>query len=144
MITEDYCSFEVAKLLKEKGFNEPCRSYYTDYEDYIDFSYCNDELTDLQMGVWEILRPTHQMAMKWLRKVHQLHISVDVNPIYGKTKNEKGRSTCGLLYWHYMASGEWLNEKRDPFKKAFVVSAKSYEDAVEAALKYSLKKFDLK
>ena len=25
---EDYCSFEVAKLLKEKEFNTPCRAYY--------------------------------------------------------------------------------------------------------------------
>jgi hypothetical protein len=28
MITEDYVSFEVAKLLKEKGFNEPCIATY--------------------------------------------------------------------------------------------------------------------
>lgn len=138
MITEDYVSYEVAKLLKEKGFNEPCRSYYTDYEDYIDFSYCNDELTDLQMGVWETLRPTQQMAMKWLREVYKIHISVDVSPIYGKVKDEKGRNTCRLLYWHYMACGEWMNDKYNPNQKAFVVSGKSNEEAVEAALKYSL------
>lgn len=28
MIKEAYCSFEVAKLLKEKGFNEEVISYY--------------------------------------------------------------------------------------------------------------------
>ena len=28
MITEDYVSFEVAKMLKEKGFNEPCHATY--------------------------------------------------------------------------------------------------------------------
>ena len=28
MITEQYVSFETAKLAKEKGFNEPCRHYY--------------------------------------------------------------------------------------------------------------------
>lgn len=27
MIKEAYVSFEIAKLLKEKGFNEPCRAY---------------------------------------------------------------------------------------------------------------------
>ena len=27
-ITEDFVSFEIAKLLKEKGFDEPCRSLY--------------------------------------------------------------------------------------------------------------------
>ena len=28
MIKEAYCSFEVAKLLKEKGFDEVCDLYY--------------------------------------------------------------------------------------------------------------------
>ena len=28
MITEDYVSFETAKLLKEKGFDEPCVYVY--------------------------------------------------------------------------------------------------------------------
>lgn len=47
MITEDYVSFEIAKLLKEKGFDEECQQYYGDYE---------------------YPCPTLQMAMKWLRK----------------------------------------------------------------------------
>jgi hypothetical protein len=53
-------------------------------------------------------------------------------------KDEKGRNTCGLLYWHYMASGVWMNDKYNPQQRAFVVSGKSYEEAVEAALKYTL------
>jgi hypothetical protein len=28
MITEDYVSFETAKLLKEKGFDATCKKYY--------------------------------------------------------------------------------------------------------------------
>lgn len=28
MTREDYCSYEVAKLLKEKGFNEECFALY--------------------------------------------------------------------------------------------------------------------
>ena len=30
MIQEAYCSYEIAKLLKEKGFSEPCFYYYKD------------------------------------------------------------------------------------------------------------------
>ena len=30
IITEDYVSYEVAKLLKEKGFDEPCYTCYID------------------------------------------------------------------------------------------------------------------
>lgn len=55
MITEDYVSFNTAKLLKEKGFDEECQQYYGDYK----YS-C----------------PTLQMAMKWLREVHNLFIFI--------------------------------------------------------------------
>lgn len=72
MITEDYVSFETAKLLKEKGFN--CEKYYIsqmfnengephslrtsciDYYDFEDF----DE--------YDYICPTLQMAMKWMRE----------------------------------------------------------------------------
>lgn len=55
MITEDYVSFEIAKLLKEKGFDSECQQYYGDYE---------------------YPCPTLQMAMKWLREIHRIDIEV--------------------------------------------------------------------
>lgn len=55
MITEDYVSFETAKLLKEKGFDERVISFY---------------------HPGDIQRPTLQMAMKWLREVHHYYIQV--------------------------------------------------------------------
>lgn len=67
MITEDFCSFEVAKLLKEKGFNEPCYSYY-DYERKVQHIDLPVETCDMILESNEYLAPTHQMAMKWLRK----------------------------------------------------------------------------
>lgn len=135
-IMEDYVSFEVAQLLKEKGFDEPCyMSYWLRAKDSI-------ELTHLEQNGNKysdcICAPSLQMAMKWLREVHQLHISVDVSPLYGKVKDEKGRNVCGLLYWDYIASGEWMNEKFSPFQRAFVVSGESNEEAIEKALKFSL------
>lgn len=140
MINEDFC-FEVAKLLKDKGFNEYClKNYWSSDKELHDWKWelSYNRNSDENRNTKDCAAPTQQMAMKWLREEHQLHISVDVSPIYGKVKDEKGRNTCGLLYWHYMASGEWVNEKYNPNQKAFIVSAKSYEDAVEEALKYSL------
>ena len=50
MITEDYCSFEVAKLLEEKGFHAP-------------------DLHGLDSSLGHLwIKVTHQMAMKWLRE----------------------------------------------------------------------------
>lgn len=138
MLTEYFVSFEVAKLLKEKGFDGVCfRLIREDGEMVERPSQAWNGMTKKQKAEF-YLCPTHQMAMKWLREIHQLHISVDVSPIYGKVKDEKGWNTCGLLYWHYMTSGEWMNDKYNPQQKAFVVSGKSYKQAVEAALKYSL------
>ena len=55
MIQEDYVSFETAKLLKEKGFDEKTISFYPP---------------------GDIQRPTIQMAMKWLREIHRIDIEV--------------------------------------------------------------------
>ena len=138
MLTEDFVSFEIAKLLKEKGFDELCIFKYNYEGIRMKAGLAIDEWQNSELDDNECSCPTLQMAMKYLREVHQLHISVDVSPIYGKVKDEKGRNTCGLLYWHYMASGVWLNEKYNPFQKAFVVSEKSNEEAIEAALEVSL------
>lgn len=72
-ITENYVSYEIALLLKEKGFDEPCRSAYlwdgekeelcTVFSNYIQFN--SEDCEDGDMP--RISAPTHQMAMKWLR-----------------------------------------------------------------------------
>ena len=58
MITEDYVSFEVAKLLKEKGFDEECNMAYFNgtLVDYTMFWFC--------LGGDLLYCPTLQMAMK--------------------------------------------------------------------------------
>ena len=122
-MAESYCSYEISKLLKKKGFNEPCRSYFIDNVDYIDSSYSTEELTDLNMGVWEILRPTHQMAMAWLRK-KGIYITI----IYGDYPANK------KVFWTpQIDSLEGFD-----LPNSFYQDYDAYEDAVEAALKYSL------
>ena len=107
-ITEDYVSFETAKLLKEKGF---------DYQgfDYIDFG-------------GEVIRqdrPTLQVAMKWLRE--EKNIFIVIEPHAYDYVNERNKSySCSL--WVGDNYYEYLESKDYP----------SYEEAVEAALKYCL------
>jgi hypothetical protein len=118
-ITEDYCSYEVAKLLKEKGFNEPCDNYYDKK---------GSEKQEPQELTWneimysynEFLKaPTHQMAMKWLREVHGLIISIEFQII------------CPTWKWRiYIKSS---NDKHTDFRHY-----NKYEDAVEKALKYTV------
>ena len=69
MTGEDYISFETAKLLKEKGFN---KDTYT-MSMYDENGEAKDVLL-LKVGEEPVLRPTIQMAMKWLREKHNLFV----------------------------------------------------------------------
>ena len=126
-IKEDYVSFDLAKLLKEKGFDETCRSYFIDHVDYIDSSYSIEGLTDLNMGVWETLRPTHQMVMKWLREVHKIYLNINVRVILGQW--------AGYDISVYTTDNYGFLNKNIPIK---LKDNLSYEKAVEAAIKYVL------
>ena len=122
-ITEDYVSFETAKLLKEKGFNdELCHMWYNIRKDvgyYLS-----------SVGVKNHLpAPTHQMAMKWLREVHKIFIAINIISHTTVTMEQK--------YYFFK-----LFKNRKPYNFPLDYSVKyypSYEESVEAALKYSLK-----
>lgn len=76
MITEDYVSFETAKLLKEKGFNGLCTAYYDCFT--ADNFHCGYEPTDFNSIDTKIRNivaaPTLQMAMKWVQETFNIII----------------------------------------------------------------------
>lgn len=116
IMTEDYCSYEVAKILKEKAFNESCYTCYVEKEiSHYDYSSANYELID---GV--ISCPTIQMAMKWLREVHNIDICV---------------FPYQFDYIGYSYEVKIYKNKEMHFR---ITDSKTYEEAVEVALKYTL------
>lgn len=100
--TEDYCSQEVVKLLKDK----------------ISFSNLN--------YIWEDNKVTHQMAMKILRDVYDIHIVVSRTFIICDIDNNKQYFVRVCTKEHHTVYDSWYE-----FYSA-------YEEAVEAALKYAL------
>jgi len=110
MIIEDYCSYEVAKLLKEKGFDEPCT-----------------ELNKLCLRDDEkpVLKVTHQKAMKWLREVHGIFIAINNDDL------DFNWQCYDLINRGSTLDPNILSESYAGYK--------TYEKAVEAALKYCLK-----
>lgn len=87
MITEDYISFETAKLLKEKGFDETCRAFWKVWDKHTTlcdcspshmFEYCHNSMLEQYNDDEElnIAAPTLQMAMKWLREKHKITIGI--------------------------------------------------------------------
>jgi hypothetical protein len=74
MITEDYVSFETAKLLKEKGFCNIGTMLYKENGDIVRYNVpLNNKGFSSTLGVF-YEAPTLQMAMKWLREIHNLEI----------------------------------------------------------------------
>jgi len=125
-ITEDYCSFEIAKLLKEKGVDFiDCVTYYCeDKPKEVNYSFCGET-----NSTWEkrcCQAPTHQMTLKWLREVHDLHIIVYP---WQADNEEKASHWCCTVYRAFAHLGNDVYTNETP---------KSYEEAVEAALKYTL------
>lgn len=112
MITEDYCSYEVSKLLNEKGFNGMCDTVIgrddTKYDIKL-YDYVEEETTSC---------PTHQMAMKWLReKGYHIVVFTD-SPKYEvkiQDLNDGSFNVSGITHTY-----------------------DTYEEAVEAAIKYCL------
>lgn len=123
-IIEDYCGFEVAKLLKEKGFSENVRTLYS-YDGKLEK--CAFGLNyNLDTGRGFTSAPTHQMALKWLREVHDLHIIV-----YPRQPDKEEKTIhwwCQVYKSFYYMGGDIYT----------YVTPKSYEEAVESALKYTL------
>lgn len=132
MITEEYVSFETAKLLKEKGFDGECSRFYMPsghgrwkYEHYHDFDKSD-----------RIDCPIQQMAMRWLREVHYLFISIFTFDYqfdsYGWMFLIKPLRYVEGVGWCW--NSDCVQEKKWSNDKVY----KIYEDAVDAAIKYCL------
>lgn len=131
MITEDYVSFETAKLLKEKGFDERVKSYYTEsgLEGYM---LALKATKNTELGDGFISRPTLQMVMKWLREEHNKII------VPGISLDDRTSSTIS----HYIV-GIWYVPKNNGGALCFISPTpengySTYEEACEEAIKYVL------
>lgn len=119
---EDYCNFETAKLLKEKGFNIPTHTFYNPKKSYmVKFDPC---LIDRNAGTC-VSAPTHAIAMKYLREIYGLHITI--KPYI---------TTEGIMYAFEIYK---LESDRFTLLKSKAGFEKS-EEAVDAAIKYCLEK----
>jgi len=125
MITEDYVNFETAKLLKEKGFDVSVSSYY----DADDMPPQHNEALwnwNLNKENYRFSAPTLQMAMKWLREVHNYDISICLDSYVEPYDNE---------YYIVIRRRKDKYENVSPCEQVYF---NTYEEACEAGIKYCL------
>lgn len=134
MIKEVYCSKEVSILLKEKGFNEKCRGgYHYEFDDNDNPIVMLEEWTaqpynnDFVDEGFLCSAPTHQMAIKWLRE--EKNILIYVYPVIVLPVKDDY-----TFYWR------WDGKKKIHYAPHIgdKHNYETFEDAVEAALKYCL------
>lgn len=81
MTKEDYVSLDVAKKLKEKGFNECCGAYYhLNWDDMTEeecFEIASEQNFKNSNNVYRVGAPTLHDAQKWLRTSKKIHVNAD-------------------------------------------------------------------
>lgn len=125
MIQEDYVSFEIAKLLKKKGFDEGCSFVVNAISKGVmpvSWPTTNSDLEDGGSNL--IALPTLQMVMKWLRETYNIHIVL--------SPNKKMNNQYGSII--FVDKGGELHPQPTDFFHG------TYEQACEAAITYCLTK----
>lgn len=126
-----YVKLSTARLLKKKGFNVRCHSYYINGR---------KQMSDFKRNFnsWEgnycFSRPTQALVMKWLREKFDYNIQIMLDS-WSETYGSMG---------YYIVINQKNGELEDispivQVKGDNDVFFNKYEDAVEAAIVYCLK-----
>lgn len=147
MNNNQYVSLEVARLLKEKGYNEWCRSYWGGFTDkplYMceanrgkAFDYCNNSMLTRHYNDYDqeyIAAPTLQEAMKWLRDNYKLHIEVGVLKKYPLEKYP-----TEVTYSYNIQHIDKWDSTLEEFKRDGNFGYETPEEAADKAILFCLK-----
>ena len=141
MITEKYVSFETAKLLKDKGFDEECRAFWKEWDgqnmlchcssSHV-FEWCHNSMLEGYNDDSElnVAAPTLQMAKDWLRVEKKLYIQVDLD----------GWALGGRRGYYIVIQGtdNDFEDMAPTVNEDDIVFFPTPEEATEAAIRYCL------
>ena len=123
MIHEEICTYEVAKLAKEKGFNVQTFDWY-DYTGNYHKGFVPHELREC-LRYKEYYAPSQSLLQRWLREEKGIHISVEYERVEG---------IDDWTFWSYIKKINNAKVVNDAIKSGY----NTYEFALEDALKYAL------
>ena len=120
-ITDDYVSFETARLLKEAGFDWPCEKWF-ELKGCTPVEWGADARCNWNVSEDDFSRPTLSLAAKWLRETWDLHIEISYD-----------KKECMWTHWICMT----VHTSPDVFfPKAYCFC--SYKEALEQGIKDAL------
>lgn len=123
MIEENFVSFDTARMLKEAGFEVPCRSYYELEDGEI---VRKDSIGSSDYNAYEdtvCSRPTQALAARWLREVHGMYIEIH-------------HRVTGYVYFVIkIESNELLAIPTISDKMQFDIYEEAFENALRKAIK---------
>lgn len=125
-MTEELVTLETAKLLREKGFNEPCM-IAINIEDGRQYG---TSRTNSELPIKVCTYPTQSVAQKWLREIRGVYVYVE--PVIGKRWK---LSFCDFNV--PTEENDWMENEINKGNgyKVYV----TYEEALEAGLQEALK-----
>ena len=123
MIHEEICTYEVAKLAKEKGFDAP--THYAYNENRQKAMYMELCLNRNTKDSRSISAPAQSLLQRWLREEKGIHISVEYEWVEG---------IDDWTFWAYIKKIKNAKVVNDAIKSGF----NTYELTLEDALKYAL------
>ena len=127
MIEEQYVSFDTAKLLKEAGFDVPCRSYYELEDGEVVRKDCIRPYDHNCFEDTVCSRPTQALAARWLREKHRIVVDVTFIP----------PSVNGGVWQYFIGEMDdmvWGGDFESSDRKY-----STYEEAFEAGLQEAIK-----
>lgn len=135
---ENFVSFDLAKELKEKGFNLGCIKYYNS-NNKLEWSNCPWLELDYNNSIGNnISAPTISQALKWLRKEKKLSVEMFYGTVVTGNKFIddviKPRCSCCVV----PTSENFYGIRTDLFKST--TNFVSWEEAALAGIEYTLDK----
>ena len=138
MIKEDRVTFEIAKLLRDKGFPQDTFEIDCNVCYKYNGNLCNNakSMSGVDREI-SYMAPTIQMVLKWLKEVHNIYIAINIT----YSEEHKLFPPEYYVYINNALTGESLIKEVCSLVQDKTLTPKGFkhsETACEAAIKYAL------
>ena len=118
LTNEDYVDLATARLLKQKGYDEPTQRWYSFSKRGV-IKYKSSDSINANSLAFGVSAPTLYEAQKWLREQHGYHVAV--------------QPTISMESWYWCVTGHKSTHREDDNR-----NPQTYTEALLAGIKEAL------